>query len=51
MGEIMCSEIQRGKGRHRRRQQDGLCALILKSQSYVVLFLKRKSEGLAMALP
>lgn len=31
--------------------QDGLCAFTLKSQSHVVLFLKRKSEGLAEALP
>lgn len=31
--------------------QDGLCAFTLKSQSHIVLFLKRKSEGLAEALP
>lgn len=43
------------RGRERKRNievlQDGLCAFKLKSQSHVVLFLKRKSEGLAEALP
>lgn len=32
-------------------QEEGLCAFTLKSQSHIVLFLKRKSEGLAQALP
>ncbi len=40
-----------GKGSTGEVLQDGLCAFKLKSQSHVVLFLKRKSEGLAEALP
>ena len=39
------------KGNIEEVLQDGLCAFKLKSQSHVVLFLKRKSEGLAEALP
>lgn len=34
-----------------RYRRMGLCAFTLKSQSHIVLFLKRKSEGLAQALP
>lgn len=45
------SERERKGKRETQELQDGLYAFKLKSQSYVVLFLKRKSEDLAEALP
>lgn len=44
-------EQERQGKRETQELQDGLYAFKLKSQSYVVLFLKRKSEDLAEALP
>lgn len=57
--EIMClrksEEGRRMRNGRRlelqRYRRMGLCAFTLKSQSHIVLFLKRKSEGLAQALP
>ncbi len=47
----MCERERERKRNIEEVLQDGLCAFKLKSQSHVVLFLKRKSEGLAEALP
>lgn len=46
----MCVE-GREKRKTKKKLQDGLYAFKLKSQSHIVLFVKRKSESLAEALP
>lgn len=49
--ERVCMCMEGREKETKKKLQDGLYAFKLKSQSHVVLFVKRKSESLAKALP